>query len=120
MPPTMSSIPGTQSSPAGLMGTDPSQGAAPGMQGPQQMPGPTGGAIDQQAGLFQSLQDLHQGVIMGREILLAIAQQFPATAEPVRAIMQALDGVAQGLPALVTAMTSQAQEPYTPSPMVLG
>ncbi len=105
----MPSIPGQNPSPEGLMGI-------------QQPPQPPAGnpSIDQQAGLFSQLEQLHESIVSGKQVLMAIAQQFPVTAEPVRNLLTGIDAVSQGMPTLVTAMTSQAQEPYSPSPMVLG
>ena len=105
----MPSIPGQSASPEGLMGIQ--QPSSP--QGPGQM-------IDQQAGLFSQLESLHESIVSGKQVLMAIAQQFPVTAEPVRNLLAGIDAVSQGMPTLVTAMTSQVQEPASPSPMVLG
>lgn len=107
----MPSIPGQSASPEGLMGG----------QGPQSPAAPAlGPSIDQQAGLFSQLEALHESIVSGKQVLMAIAQQFPVTAEPVRNLLTGIDAVSQGMPTLVTAMTSQAQESYSPSPMVLG
>jgi len=109
----MPSIPGQSPSPEGLMGMQ------PGVAGPQSPQGP-GQNIDQQAGLFSQLEQLHEAIVSGKQVLMSIAQQFPVTAEPVRNLLTGIDAVSQGMPTLVTAMTSQAQEAYSPSPMVLG
>lgn len=121
MPPTfspMQSIPGSQMSPE-AMGVNPiqSQPQPPGTMG---MGAGLGSNIDQQAGLFSQLEQLHESLVTGKQLLMAIAQQFPMAAEPVRNILTGIDAVSQGMPTLVTTMTSQAQEPYQPSPMVMG
>lgn len=118
--PTLGAIPGDMPAPpAGQIPGVPS-GGADAQSIPSPAAGASGNGMEQQAGLFNQLEQLHESVVAGKQVLMSIADMFPVTAEPVRAILLGVEAINQGMPTLVTAMTTQSQEPYNPSPMVLG
>ncbi len=108
---TMPPIPGTMPDLNSLVG--------PGGQQPTP-PGAYDQALAQQAGLFQQLQQFHQALISGRDLLMSIAQQNPAASEDVRTAMMGLDAVISSMAGLVVSMTSQAPEPPVQGPQTLG
>ena len=77
---TLGAIPGTVPDVSQMIGGR-GRGPAPSLQSTQD-------TMDQQAGLFQQLQDFHQSLITGRQLLMQIARSFPQTAEDVRNALQ--------------------------------
>lgn len=102
-PPPDSSIPSgpTQGFDGGAMAGAPNTGMAP---------------VDQNAGMFETLQEIEQGLKGSVDFLITLSGQFPGLSEICRRMLQPLQQAQEGLVPLVEALAVAATQPTPAAP----
>lgn len=94
---------------------------------PSQINGPTPQAspmdsspLPQIAGVMEQVRTLSLTLQQSKGTLEMISGQFPLAAQPVREASDLLEQASQKIIEIVTAVYTQAQEPSSPTPRILG
>jgi hypothetical protein len=75
---------------------------------------------DQRAGILQQLRSIETQLTEGKNSLLTIAGQFPASSEDARSAIQGLEAARSKLIGLLTTILSQTTEPGPVAPRISG
>jgi len=73
-----------------------------------------GGVAEQNGGIFEMFQEMQMGLQNSSDFLMTLSGQFPGAAEPIRRVLEAMQGASQGLIDIIQAVTVEASQP-TPS-----
>lgn len=73
-----------------------------------------GGVAEQNGGIFEMFQEMQMGLSNSVDFLMTLSGQFPGAAEPIRRVLEALQGASSGLIDIIQAVTVEASQP-TPS-----
>ena len=65
-------------------------------------------------GIFEMFQEMQMGLQNSSDFLMTLSGQFPGAAEPIRRVLEAMQGASQGIIDIIQAVTVEAAQP-TPS-----